>query len=183
MSFVFPTSISLSPNIPLAFPQMPWPFFPLIKMPKIIELPGNVPRAIEAYSHKTIGSIRLSTIILYRYSITNPAIIMFSRTALLWSPWSSRPIVPQYRQAEVCGKERGTVWYTFLASLSSLSSRSNWAWAAQWSMESCATETKHLDSLRELWSHHSLTGTICTLLLPFHSHISGTFHYDSFLIW
>jgi len=52
-------------------------------MPKIIELPGNAPSAIEACSRKTMGSIGLLTIILRQYSITNPTIIMFSRVALV----------------------------------------------------------------------------------------------------
>jgi len=52
-------------------------------MPKVIELPGDAPRAIEAHSRKTMGSIRLLTITPHRYSITNPAIVMFSRAALV----------------------------------------------------------------------------------------------------
>ena len=84
------------------------------------------------------------------------------RNMILMTLWFSHPIVPQYRQVEVCDRRflRRTIWYTFLASSSSPRRCSNWAWAAQWSTEFCATETKDLDSFRELWSHH-----------------------DSFLIW
>ena len=175
-----------------------------------------------------MGSIGLVTKTPHWYSITNPAIVMFSRTAFVWSSgWRYLPedrtphpfqqwfltrratlpslhfrhvqdttsqsvgcifqfsfcpenATPEFvisistrrnmilmtpgflaqlyhnigKPTTVAGGsgERTTVWSTFLASSSSPRRRSNWAWTAQWSMESCATETKDLDRFRELWS-------------------------------